>query len=61
MQDYKSEAKKAWSEFGNIAMNPETECTAEPWRVFPAGTHREDIWYWFEETFDVSVHELMFG
>lgn len=49
-----------WSEFGDIPMNPETECIEEPWLDFPAGTHREEIWHWFEETFDVSVHDLMF-
>ena len=33
----------------------------EEWKDFPAGTFREDIWHWFEETFDVSVFELMYG
>ena len=22
---------------------------------FPIGTHREEIWYWFEERFNISV------
>lgn len=54
-------AKEVWSEFGDIPMNPETECIEESWRSFPAGTHREDIWHWFESTFKVSVHDLMYG
>lgn len=40
-------------------MNPETEEIEEPWRHFLPETHREDIWYWFEEQFDISVAELM--
>lgn len=54
-------ARKLWSGFGDIPMNPETECIEESWLKFPAGTHREEIWHWFEETFGVSVAEdLMF-
>lgn len=49
-----------WSEFGDVPMNPATECIEESWRDFPAGTHREDIWHWFENTFNVSVHDLMY-
>lgn len=48
-----------WKEFGDVPMNPETEEIEEPWRHFPSGTHREDIWHWFEEQFDISVAELM--
>lgn len=48
-----------WHEFGDVPMNPETECIEAEWHGFPAGTHREDIWHWFEETYDASVAELM--
>lgn len=54
-------ANDLWEEFGDIPMNPETECIEQAWRDFPVGTHREDIWYWFEETFGVSVYDLMYG
>jgi len=27
---------------------------------FPPGTDREDIWHWFEDTFDISINNLMF-
>lgn len=53
-------ARSLWNEFGDVPMNPETECIEVKWHGFPAGTHREEIWHWFEETFDVSVHDLMF-
>lgn len=49
------EAKKLWTEFGDVLMDPETECIEKEWNGFPIGTHREEIWYWFEETFNVSV------
>ena len=51
--------KDLWEEFGEVPMNPETEEIEEPWRYFLPETHREDIWYWFEEQFDISVAELM--
>lgn len=57
-----------WMQFGDIPMDPETECLEEPFVVhyqfgdgihttFPTGTFREDIWHWFEETFCISVAE----
>lgn len=53
--------KELWVEFGEIPMNPETECIEEEWHGFPAGTFREDIWHWFEEKFNVSVAEDLMG
>lgn len=32
-----------WEAFGDLPMNPETECIEKKSRHFPAGTHREDI------------------
>jgi hypothetical protein len=56
-----SAAKELWVEFGEIPMNPDTECIEEEWHGFPAGTFREDIWHWFEEKFNVSVAEDLMG
>lgn len=52
-----SAVKDLWDEFGDVPMDPETECIESPWRKFPSGTHREVIWHWFEDTFHVSVAE----
>lgn len=53
--------KELWMQLGFTPMDPETERMGEAFLHFPAGTHREDIWHWFEETFDLSVAEdLMF-
>ena len=53
--------KKLWQDFGDIPMNPETECIEQSWHGFPAGTQREEIWHWFEETFDISVAADLMG
>lgn len=50
-----------WDEFGDVPMNPKTECIEIQWRDFPAGTHREEIWHWFEDTLGASVYTLMFS
>ncbi len=50
-----------WNEFGDVPMNPDTECIEEDWNGFAAGTHREEIWHWFEETFNISIYRLLYG
>lgn len=50
-----------WKEFGEISINLKTEEIESEWNGFPAGTHREEIWHWFEETFNVSVAEDLMG
>lgn len=65
-QDFLSEIEKfagkeiavcLWEKFGDIPMNPDTEEIEIAWNGFNPGTNREDIWHWFEETFNVSVAE----
>lgn len=51
--------RRLWTEFGDIPMDLETECIEQSWHGFPAGTHREEIWHWFEETFQISVAEAL--
>lgn len=53
--------EKLWAEFGDIPMNPETERIEEPFLSFPAGTHREEIWHWFDERYSKGVAYLMYG
>lgn len=50
-----------WHEFEDIPMNPETECMDAPFLDFPAGTHREDIWHWFDERHSKGVVYLLYG
>lgn len=53
-----------WLQFGDVPMDPETECIDSDFIIqnkdgtqikFEDGTFREDIWHWFEETFNISV------
>lgn len=53
--------KDLWLDFGNVPMNPNTECIEEEWNGFAAGTHREEVWSWFEETYGVSVAKDLMG
>lgn len=53
--------KDLWEDFGKVPMNPETEEIEEPWKHFLPGTHREEIWQWFEEQFYISVAEDLMG
>ncbi len=50
-----------WAEFGDIPMNPETECMEQSFFGFPVGTHREDIWHWFDERHSKGVAYLLYG
>ena len=54
------DVRSLWQDFGDVPMNPETECLDEPWLHFEAGTFREDILKWFEQEFGISVGKLMY-
>ena len=53
----KERAKQLWEELEDVPMDPETERIEQIWHNFPIGTHREEIWHWFERNFDLSVAE----
>lgn len=48
-----------WEMLGNTPVNNDGELE-EVYLDFPIGTQCEEIWSWFEETFDVSVYRLMY-
>ena len=53
-------AKKLWDELGDIPVNEDMELDEEfnPENydaVFEIGTDCEEVWHWFEETFNLSV------
>lgn len=50
-----------WEKLGRVAIDPETEKTEDEFLGFPAGTHREEIWLWFESAFEISVAEDLMG
>nr|WP_303181869.1 Appr-1-p processing protein [Lachnoclostridium phocaeense] len=53
--------KRLWTEFGLIPVDPETEELETAWHGFPAGTHRFEIWHYFEDTFGLSVAQDLMG
>lgn len=49
-----------WGMLEDIPMNPETECMEEAFLTFPAGTHREEIWHWFDQQYSKGVAYLLY-
>lgn len=49
-----------WESLGNVPID-EDECIDEDWNGFSKGTHREDIWHFFEDTYNVSVAKDLMG
>lgn len=60
LHDRDAEIKELWEEFEDVPMNPETECMEEAFLGFPAGTHREEIWHWFDERYSKGVAHLAY-
>lgn len=52
--------EEAWDDFADVPMDPETECMEEPFLFFKAGTHREEIWNWFDEHHSKGVYWLLY-
>lgn len=50
-----------WMHFGDVPMFPDTECMEENFLQFPAGTHREEIWKWFDQRHSKGVGYLLYG
>lgn len=56
-----SEVLELWEKFDDISMNTETECIEEEFLHFPIGTHREEIWHWFDEHYSKGVYDLLYN
>lgn len=55
-----SQLSVIWKELTNTPVDA-NDCITEIFGGFPAGTHREKIWHWIEDTFNVCVHDLMYS
>lgn len=60
LQDRDKAMEELWEQFGDVSMNPETECIEEEFRGFPVGTNREEIWHWFDERYSKGIAYLMY-
>lgn len=61
LRERDAELEELWDEFGDIPMNPDTECIEEPFMGWSTGTHREEIWHWFDERHSKGVVYLLYG
>lgn len=50
--------EKQWEELGDVPID-EDECIDIPFRDWLKGTHREEIWHWFDERHSKEVAYLM--
>jgi len=53
--------EELWALFGDIPMNPETECIEEKFLDWEPGTEREEIWHWFDARYSKGVAYLLYG
>lgn len=60
LQGNPEDVKRLWEQLGNTPVDNEGHIL-QPFLHFPTGTDREIIWKWFEQTYKVSVHDLMFS
>ena len=56
---YDSLLEDLWKTLTNVPMNPDTEDMEEDWFIFPKGTSREEIWYWFDEQHSKGIGWIM--
>ncbi len=52
--------EQLWEMLGDIPTDDD-EDIEEGFLDFPIGTHRYEIWHWFEKTFDISIAEDLMG
>ena len=52
------EIEKLWDELKDVPID-EDECLDIDWQGWNKGTHREEIWYWFDEHHSKGVGWLM--
>lgn len=53
--------ERLWEQFEDVPMNPKTECIEQPFFQFAIGTHRNEIWRWFDKHYSKGVNALLMG
>lgn len=51
--------EELWDNLTDVPIDPETEELDEPYYIWPKGTNKEDIWYWFDEHHSNGVAYLL--
>lgn len=57
---YEQLIRDGWETLTDINVDEE-ECTEQDWFLFPKGTHREEIWQWFDKHHEYGVADLLYG
>lgn len=55
------ELESLWADLEDVPMDPTTETIETDFLDFGAGTHREEIWKWFDERHSKGVYYLLYG
>ena len=61
LRDRDEELEELWNIFGDVPMNPDTECIEAPFMGWMPGVSREEIWHWFDERHSKGVAYLLYG
>lgn len=61
LSDRDAELEELWTQFGDVPMNPETECIEEPFLGWGVGVSREEIWRWFGARHSKGFAYLLYG
>jgi hypothetical protein len=56
--DLPQEGKDIWQKLGNVTINENEEIDI-PFMQFPIGTHRQEIWLWFEEKYNIIIGNIL--
>lgn len=60
LRDRDEELEELWEQFGDVPMNPETECIEEQFIGWGPGIHREEIWHWFDRRHSKGIAYLLY-
>lgn len=61
LQDRDRQLESLWAKFADVPMDPETECIEDHFLAWIPGTHREEIWHWFDQRHSKGVAYLLYG
>lgn len=61
LRDRDEVLEELWEQFGDIPMDPQTECIEAPFMGWGPGIHRSEIWHWFDVRHSKGVAYLLYG
>lgn len=60
LRDRDERLEELWEEFGDVPMDPETECIEAPFMGWGPGINREEIWHWFDRRHSKGIAYLLY-